>query len=153
MPELLHPKEIKVTDQEGAEKTYIISKFPAVDGREIVTQYPTTALPKIGDYNVNKAVMLKLMCFVAVPGKEEPLRLTTQALIDNHVPDWETLGKIEMEMLQYNCSFLRAGKLSTSLEGVFQKALALITKTLTDSSVQLSPTVRPPSTTSEPSTP
>ena len=55
--------------------------------------------------------MLKLMCFVAVPIEgTTPIRLMTRELVDNHAGDWETLVKIEKEMMEYNCSFFKEGR-------------------------------------------
>ena len=106
MPEMIDPKEIEVTTQRGELKKFIISKFPAFIGREICTQYPMSALPKLGDYRANEEILLKMMGFVAVPIKDgNPLRLSTRELIDNHVDSWETLAKLELELMQYNCSF------------------------------------------------
>jgi len=51
------------------------------------------------------------MAFVAVPRTEGgPLPLSTRALVDNHVPDWETLARIEMAMMEYNEVFSATGK-------------------------------------------
>lgn len=143
---LLQPSEFLVTDQDGKEHAYILSKFPAVDGREIVSKYPLSALPKLGDYDVNEAIMLKLMSYVAVDNKGTPLRLTTRALINNHVPDTETLAKIEMAMLEKNFSFFRNGRVSAYFQGFAQKILESISQTLTDLSARSSPAEKPPST-------
>lgn len=137
---LLEAKEITVKTGAGADKAFIISKFPAIAGREIVAKYPLSGMPKLGDYAVNEETMIKLMGFVAVniPGTDAPLTLSTRTLIDNHVPDWETLAKLEIAMLEYNCSFFGNGRASTFFEGIAQKLPSLITKILTDSLQQLS---------------
>lgn len=149
---LLQPKEIIISDQDGKERTYILSKFPAVDGREIVAKYPISALPKLGDYAVSEETMLKLMSFVAVDNNGTPLRLSTRALVNNHVPDFETLAKIEMGMMEYNCSFLRDGRISNFLQGFARNLQESTFKTLTDLLARLSPQEKQPSTNSEPST-
>jgi hypothetical protein len=125
-------------DKEIDGKTYVLSKFPAVAGREIIAKYPVANMPKLGDYGVSEETMLKLMKFVAVRTEGGLLQLTTKDLVNNHVPNWETLAKIEWEMMQYNCSFFQNGKVSTFLEGISQKLPALITQMLTDSLGQLS---------------
>lgn len=136
---MIQPKEIEVETQAGEKLTFIISKFPAVQGREIIAKYPLSAVPKLGDYAVNEETMLKLMSFVAVPRADaEPLKLTTRGLVDNHCKDWETLARIEMAMLEYNVSFFGNGRGSTFLEAIARKAQALISKTLMDLSAQLS---------------
>ena len=127
-------------------KTFILTKFPATKGREIVTQYLATAIPNIGDYKLNEALMLKLMSFVGIPREngQPPLMLTTDALVDNHVPNFETLLKIEYEMMRYNCDFFQNGRASTLLSGIAHKVPAWIIKTLTRLLQQLSETVKPP---------
>ncbi len=144
---LLNPQEISIKTKDGVEKTYILSDFPAIQGREIIVKYPLSGMPKLGDYMVNEETMLKLMAFVAVPIEgSEPLRLTSRALVDNHVPDWETLARIEVGMLEKNCSFFRNAKSLGFLANIQAKLPALITKILTDYSAQLSAKEKPVST-------
>ncbi|MEM8085904.1 hypothetical protein Q4R24_17360, partial [Morganella morganii] len=102
---LIKPKEVAVKDADGVEKTFIISRLPAITGREILAKYPLSNAPKIGDYEVSKDAMLKMMAYVCVPVSGEEIPLKTQALIDNHVPDGESLIRLELEMLKYNTSF------------------------------------------------
>ena len=131
---MIQPKEIEVNG-----KTFILSKFPAVQGREIVAKYPLSAMPKLGDYEVNEQTMLKLMAFVGVPRDNgTPLMLTTRALVDNHAGDWETLARVEIAMMEYNVSFFGNGTASTFFETIAQKAQQFLTKTLTDLSGQSS---------------
>jgi hypothetical protein len=116
---LLEPKIATING-----KDFYLSKFPAVAGREIIAKYPLSGLPKLGDYKVNEETMLKLMNFVAVQKGDASIRLSTPALIDNHVGDWETLARIEIAMLEYNCSFFQNGRVSTFLEDTAQKVPA-----------------------------
>lgn len=143
--ELREPKEITIPDQNGNDRAYTISKFPAIAGREIVTQYPLTALPKVGEYSTNEALMLKLLGYVAVKtSKGTSERLRTRELIDNHVPDYETLMRLEGEMMAYNCSFFLNGRASTFLGALAQKVPPLITKILMALSEQSPPAEKPP---------
>jgi hypothetical protein len=87
-------------------KTYIIHKFSPIEGRRIVTSYPLTALPSIADYEKNEEAMLQLMKFVDVVVDGNPLRLETAALVNNHIPEWKDLVKIELETLKFNCPFI-----------------------------------------------
>lgn len=128
---MIEPKEITLTTQAGVERTYIISKFPAVAGREIVTKYPVSNIPKLGEYQQSEEVMLKLMAFTASVSPEgNRVALTTRALVDNHVPDWETLAKLEWSQLEYNTSFFGNGLNSDFFENFSQKAVTWISKTL-----------------------
>jgi hypothetical protein len=131
MADFLKAKEVTVTSRDGEELVYTISRFPAVAGREIVANYPLTAIPKASDYGANEAIMLKLMCYVGKQIGDNVVPLKTKALVDNHVPDFETLVKLEIEMMRYNTSFFQDGVASTFLSGIVRKALASATPQLT----------------------
>lgn len=147
MADLIQPEEWECPLRAGGTKTFILSKFPAVAGREIVAKYPMSGMPKLGDYEANEQTMLKLMSYVAVPREgSDPIRLTTRALIDNHCGDWEVLMRIEKEMLTRNCSFFANGQALNFFQGIAQTIQALITKTLMASSAQSSNQEKPPST-------
>lgn len=144
---LIEPMEITITTQKGEERSYIISKFPAVAGREIVTKYPVSNTPKLGEYQQSEEVMLKLMQFVAAVGPDgHQTRLTTRELVNNHVPDWETLAKLEWRQLEYNCSFFGNGLNSDFFASISQKAGAWISRTLIPSLLASLQTGKPPST-------
>lgn len=146
---------IQPLEKEIDGKWFILSKFPAIDGREIVAKYPLSGMPKLGDYKVNEETMLKLMSYVAVKIEgSDPLVLSTRALVNNHMGEkgWETLAKIEWAMMEYNCSFFGNGRASTFLGGIAQKLPSMITSILMDLSQQLSAKSKQPSTNSEPST-
>lgn len=144
MPELIEPKNITVIDGNGKEREFIISKFPAIQGREIIAKYPTSALPKIGDYVVSEETMLKLMAFVAVNINGVLQQLNSKALIDNHVGDWESLARVEIAMMEYNCSFFRNGRISNFLNDFALKSLPKILETLMASLGQSSPMTKQP---------
>lgn len=131
--DLIKPKEVTVKDVDGGEHTFIISRLPATVGREILAKYPVSNIPKLGEYQASAEAMRLMLSYVAVPVESGELRLKSQALIDNHVPDGEALLRLEMHMLQYNCSFFGQGGSSDFLAGLIQKYLPLITKTLMDS--------------------
>ena len=141
MMDFLHPKEIIIDD-----KTFIISKFPAISGREIIASYPLTGLPKLGEYKANEAIMLKLMAYVGVMKNDVLVKLNSSALIDNQVGSWETLVKIEAAMLEYNCSFFQNGRVSTFLNDAAQNIPAWISKILTGLSGQSLAREKQPST-------
>jgi len=135
---LIEPKETMVTGVDGAEYTFTISKLPATVGREVVATYPVSAMPKLGDYEVNEKIMLKMLKYVAIDLDGRLQTLQTKALIDNHCADWQVLAKLELAMLEYNTSFFGNGKASRALEGLGEKVQQLILKILTDFSAQSS---------------
>lgn len=132
--DLIQPKDIEIDG-----KLYRISKFPATVGREIVAKYPLSNMPKLGDYKVSEEIMIKLMSYVEVVLPERNIRLSTIDLVNNHVPNWEVLAKLEWEMLQYNCSFLTNGKSLGFLEKLGHLAEQKITEILTALSAKSSP--------------
>lgn len=142
----LEPKEVQILISEGVEKTFILSKFPAVAGREIVTQYPFSGLPKVGDYATNEEIMLKIMTYVSAVTDGGTVPLVTREAINNHVPDFEVLIRIEWAMMEYNCSFFRNGKASTFLDDILAKLQASISLMLIPLLDQSSERDTPPST-------
>lgn len=130
---LIKPKEITVIDSERQQHTFIISRLPATIGREILAKYPLSNAPKIGDYEVSKEAMLKMMAYVAVEKEGQEIYLKTSTLIDNHVPDGEALIRLELEMLKYNTSFFGNGGSQNFLQyllGKLSGSLPSIIKTL-----------------------
>ena len=57
----LEPEEIEIETAKGDKKTFILSKFPATVGREVILKYPTANAPKIGDYETSEDTMLKVI--------------------------------------------------------------------------------------------
>lgn len=143
---LINPKEVTI-EHEGEQLVFNISKLPATVGREIISKYPTSNMPKIGDYKVSEETMLKLMCYVErVYNENGDIRLqalTTKALVDNHIPSWEVLTKIEALMIEYNCSFFKNGKVSNFLNKLKSLAEPKNIETLTVSLVKLYQAVEP----------
>ena len=139
---LIDPKEITI-DYEGEQLKFNISKFPATVGREIISKYPVANMPKVGDYQTSQETMYKLMQYVEriYPDRTQPL--SNEALINNHVPSWEVLAKIEMLMIEYNCSFFKNGKVSNFLSKFKNLADAKNIETLTVSLVKLYQAVEP----------
>jgi hypothetical protein len=146
MADLLKPKEVTVTSLDGDEKVFRIHRLPAVQGREIVANITVSALPKLGDYAVNEATMLKMMAFVEAKSKDKWVRLENQTLVDNHVSDWEMLFQLEKAMLSYNTSFFGNGKIYAFFGTISQSLKALLTSTLTDLLAASSKPKGPPST-------
>ena len=143
MSNLINPKNITVKSADGGEHEFVISTMPAIDGRYVLSQYPLSNMPKTGDYGVSKEAMLVMMRHVGkVMPNGETLRLTSEALINNHVPDAEALIRLEISMLSENTSFFQNGSASGFLDYLLKKvgdSLPSIIKTLTDSLQQSFP--------------
>lgn len=139
-PKLLEPKNVEIVTANGDTKTFIFSKFPAIAGREIIAKYPLSSLPKVGDYSTSEETMIKLMHYVAIPVEGgEPLRLSNVDLINNHTCDWETLAKIELGMVEYNCTFFtKAGAIQGFIDLCLERVAPMLSKILTTSVEALS---------------
>lgn len=142
--DLIDAKEITI-ENDGEQYKFNISKFPATVGREIISKYPVSNMPKLGDYAVSEETMLKLMKYVERIYPDRVQRLENQALVDNHVPNWEVLAQLEIKMIEYNCSFFRNGKGYDFLKKSTALAEQKIIKTLTDLSVNLLRAAKQPS--------
>jgi hypothetical protein len=139
MNEMIQPKLIEVENADGISKTFVISKLPYSVGREVLSQFVPTGMPKVGDYQANHELMLKMMKFIAVikeDGTEQ--RLTTQALIDNHIDGFKQGVILEKAMLEYNIGFFGQGNLSTFFEDFKTMLPKLISEMLTAYKAQLS---------------
>lgn len=134
---MIDPKEITI-EYEGEELKFNISKFPATVGREIISKYPTSNMPNIGNYQVSEETMLKLMSYVERVYPDRVQALTNKALVDNHIPSWEVLCKLEVMMIDYNCSFFRNGKALDFLKKLMSLAEPKIIEILTALSGKLS---------------
>lgn len=143
----MEPTLITLQDADGGEHRFNIHKFNAVDGREIVSQYPTSGMPVVGEYATNKKMMLKIMCFVEHVIDDGPaIYLASEALVNNHVSGWEMLLALEWRVMEHNCTFFRDGKASGFLEGLRDDLPRLILSMLTHSSEQSSQKDSPHST-------
>lgn len=151
---MIEPKEITIKDQGGNDRKYIISKIPYLSGgREICTQYISSAMPKVGDYKLNEELCRKMFKFISVELPDgNPLPLTTESLVNNHVPDFVSGLKLEEAMLEYQVGFSVTGKLREFQAGWKAELPELITKTLTVLKQSLQAQTSAPSTNSARST-
>ena len=120
--------------------------MPFMVAREVGIQYGGSILPKVGDYKLNEAMMLKMMNYVAVEVQGKLLRLATPQLVDNHVPDLDTGLQLEWAMMEYNAGFFHKGTISDFFGDIVRKTLARISETLTQSQEPSSTPEKPPST-------
>lgn len=138
MHTFIKPKTITLKNRDDEEKEFIISRLPATVCREIMSKYPLSNLPKVGEYAVSEEAMLLLMKYVAVMSADQEIRLTTKALIDNHVDDGILLARLEIQMLEYNTGFFGLGDNQGFLDCLLQKFKPLIMQMLIQLSAQSS---------------
>lgn len=125
---LLEPKEVEVDG-----KTFILSKFPAFDGYEIMIRYIPVHLSNInGDFEKIKEMVLKVMKYVAVKLPDGRLvRLETSDLVNNHCADGEHIMNLTAMMMDYNMVFFREGKGLTFFQKLEHLAEEKVTAILT----------------------
>lgn len=138
MHTFIKPKTITLKNRDDEEKEFIISRLPATVCREIMSKYPLSNLPKVGEYAVSEEAMLLLMKYIAVMSADQEIRLTTKALVDNHVDDGILLARLEIQMLEYNTGFFGLGDNQGFLDCLLQKFKPLIMQMLIQLSAQSS---------------
>lgn len=109
---MIDPKNVEITDMGGTIRKYRIGKIPYLSGgREVASQFVTSASPKIGNYKTNEnlsRIMFANTAVILENGRE--LKLVTDELVNNHVPDFWTGVKLEQQILEHNLGFSVAGK-------------------------------------------
>lgn len=143
---LIKPTEVTIKDLDGIERTYRIGRFPALAGLDIVAQIPSNffTLAKQTQRLSQLAMQMCPYAAVDVPldeGGSHEVTLSTAALIDNHVPDTQTLALLCFEIMRHNTSFFGSGNQSV-LDFLLEKlvdSLPKIIQTLTESLPSLFP--------------
>ena len=143
---LIKPLDITITDIDGIDRHYRISRFPAVVGLEIIAKVPSNIATLSKQLPYLKELVLQMCKYIAVDaptddGGTHEITLSTQALIDNHVPDGQTLLRLLFELIRHNTSFF--GRADQSIQEFLKGRLAVlypkIIPMLTQLSQQLSP--------------
>lgn len=127
---MIKPKALELTDMDGVTRKFLITRFPATVGMEILYRLPTSGVPTIGDFEALKVVRDDIFKYIYVQTDGGDIALTTHALIDNHTGDAETAVKLMGQMLIYNYSFL--GKLARGdfFDSISAKIPAIASKLL-----------------------
>lgn len=136
--DLIKPRTILVADRDGVEKEFIISRLPATVAREVIAKYPLSNIPKVGDYAVSEEVMLIMMRYVAVMVDGVEMKLSSKALVDNHVNDGIQLLRLEVQMIEENTGFFGLGGKQGFLDYLLKRFSQSITPMLTHLLGQLS---------------
>lgn len=144
---LLQPKSVTVRTATGDEREYLIGKFPALPGIELVTRLGSAAAAVGRDPQPAIDLISRLLAYVAITGPNgEPLPLKTEALVNNHIPDWETGLQLVKEVAVYNTSFFQNERTLASLAGFARTFRLKNIETLMGSLERLSPKGAQPST-------
>lgn len=142
---MIKPKDIEITDIDGVVRKFVIARFPATAGMEILYRLPTSGIPKIGDFEALKGVRNDVFKHVYIKTDGGDIALSTTALIDNHCGDGETAIKLMGEILVYNYSFLERLVRQNLLDSILAKVRDTALSFLTEFSQQLSQKSKPAS--------
>lgn len=138
---LHNPTSFSATDGEGESRDFILSKYPSMQGLEIMAELPLSSIAKFGAAAITKEIATKTMAFVAIelPGGIIQ-RLDSEILINNHTGDWEAVCKIVIAMAKKNCSFFRNGRILDFLNDFALNSIPKVIKMWTALSAQSSRT-------------
>ncbi len=126
---LLEPKTVEIN---GC--TFIISKMPCTTAQEVIFNMPAGLIPVISNFAKSEEQAFKMLKYcerVYTDGRAN-VPLISKEIINNHVPDFDTLIKLEYECLQYNFDFFKNGSLLNFLNQGVSLAKSNISEILTD---------------------
>lgn len=105
---------LKPMEKEINGKIFVLSKIPAREGMQLVGKIANNLSNKL--FYDDELIDL-IFAYVGVKiAKGQVLNLSTQALINSHLDDWEQGVAVLTAMIEYNCSFLQNGMLSDYLD-------------------------------------
>ena len=146
----LDPKIVTIKDGAGKEYEYVIFKFPAVHGQEIIESLAPSAIvnlfPKLANRANNRQIRQELIAYAAVRREGVDIHLINETLVNQHVKDWEALTKLQYAIIQYNSSFLQDGRILSFFKDCALIHIPKIFKTLMDLLEQSSQAEKPRST-------
>lgn len=127
--ELLQAKTVEINGYK-----FIISKMPCTVAQEVIFKLPTGLIPLISQFSQSEEMALKMLsyCERVYADGQSNVRLISKALVDNHVPDFDTLIKLENECLQFNFDFFAQGKVLDFLNKGLSLAESKASGILTD---------------------
>lgn len=126
---LLQPKEVEINGFK-----FIISKMPCTVAQKVLCQLPSGIIPLISSFSKSEEQLFKMLSYcerVYTDGRAN-VPLVSKTIIDNHVPNFDTLYKLEWEALQYNFDFFEQGKLLNFLNEGLSLAESKASEILTD---------------------
>jgi hypothetical protein len=127
--ELLQTKTVEINGYK-----FVISKMPCTVAQEVIFKLPTGLIPLISQFSQSEEMAFKMLSYcerVYTDGRAN-VGLISRALIDNHVPDFDTLIKLEEECLKFNFDFFEQGKVLSFLNKGLSLAESKASGILTD---------------------
>lgn len=132
MYQLIKPTKVTIRDLDETPHEYTLGRFPAVEGLEIIAKVPSNIASLSKQLPNLRGLVLQMCKFVSVEvptddGGVHQILLSTSELVDNHVPDGQTLLHLCFEIMRHNTSFFGTGSQS-ALDFLGEKAADLLPK-------------------------
>ncbi len=125
---LLNPKDVEINGFK-----FIISQMPCTVAQEVAFKLPPGLIPIMGNFTQAEEMYVKMLSFCErVYDDGRHIKLINKDIIDNHVPDFQTLLLLEREVIEYNYGFFDTEKLLTLLNGLLSRAESSVSKILMD---------------------
>lgn len=125
---LLEPKLVELN---GCK--FIISKMPCTVAQEVIVKLPAGFIPVINNFAQSQDMAFKMLSYCErVYDDKANVPLISKELIDNHVPDFNTLIKLETACINYNYDFFENGKVWDFLTKGLCLAESRVSRILTD---------------------
>lgn len=125
---LLAPKEVTIN---GCR--FLISRMPCMTAQEVIVRIPAGILPLINQYTISEEMVVKMLsCCQRIYDDKPSVPLISKEIINNHVPDFDTLLQLENECLKYNYDFFNQGKVLTFLAKGLSRVESRLSVILTD---------------------
>ena len=125
---LLEPKNIVINGYK-----FVISKMPCTVAQEVLLRLPAGLLPLVKNFSQSEEMAFKMLSYCERCYEDKAnVPLISKTVIDNHVPDFDTLIRLEQECIAYNYDFFQNGKVWTSLNKIVSLAESKASGILTD---------------------
>ena len=124
-----------------------VGQWPATRALDFLLGVGFGAVEKLESSAKVRKALLGMCEFVeaVTPDGKHKVRLVNDDLVDNHVPDGQTLLALLREMGAYNTDFFQNGRLQGFAEGLLSNLGPWLSKALTQSLQSFSPPASPPS--------
>lgn len=126
---LLEPKEIEINGIK-----FIISKMPCTVAQEVIFNMPAGLIPVISEFKRTEEQAFKMLKYcerIYLDGRPN-VPLISKEIINNHIPNFDTLIKLEYECLKYNFDFFGNGSALTFFNQAASLVKSNISEILTD---------------------
>ena len=129
---LLEPKEIEI---DGFK--FIISKMPCTTAQEVLVNLPQGLIPILSEFTKYEKYIFKMLSYCERVYEDKSVPLISKEIIDNNVPTFDVLYKLEFACLEHNYGFFGDGRALIFWNEVASLVKSNLSEILTDLSGKL----------------